>query len=194
MHLYVKSMSSHPSPRRAQTASAPMDQTRYDNLYNTDRAALYDQMARNLHHPRYREGFVSHYNDLTRLNRKMHDLNWPRPHPKPKKSSTDTNMVTESAFDKSSHMNSTETRFRSKYMSSHRMQQTKQPQKTLKDQILEKASNGSFADTDKIVLAVMRSLAQAGCDRETIEQAMQNAAIRFVANKETSELEICIHF
>lgn len=167
-----------------------MDKDRYDNLYHTDRAALYDQMARNLHHPRYREGFVSHYNDLARMNRKMHDLNWPCPHPKPKKSSKDM-MATEVTVDKSLHLNSTDTRFKSKYVSS-RLQQTK-PQKTLKGQILEKASKGSFADPDKIVVAIVRSLLQAGCDPETVEQAMQNAAIRFVVNKETSELEICVH-
>ena len=186
-------MSTLTSPRRTKTSmtsmtSMELSQDRYDNLYSTDRAALYDTMARNLHHPEYRQDFVGHYNDLTRLNRKMHDLNYPCPRPRPKKM-----KKIDATAESRSHLTSTDAKFKSKYMSSYRLQQAKQPQKTLKRQILEKAAKGQFADPEKIVVAVVRSLLQAGCDPDMIEQAMQNVAIRFVADPETGELEISLH-
>ena len=184
-------MSTVTSPRRVRTslASTELSQDRYDNLYSTDRAALYDTMARNLHHPEYRKDFVAHYNDLTRINRKMHDLNYPCPRPRPKK----TKRGVDTTIESKSVLMSTDTKFKSKYMSSYRLQQAKQPQKTLKTQILEKAAKGQFADPEKIVVAIVRSLLHAGCDPEMVEQAMQNVAIRFVVDPETSELEISLH-
>jgi hypothetical protein len=172
-----------PMPRRR-----PPSPSRFadDVLNGVERAALYDQIARN-QYPRTREDYRRHEDELTRLNRHWHNLKFPTPAPKPKKAEDSMTMATQSLT-----MTGTSTRMRGKYMSSYRLQKERQKQQhvTLSQKILEGAVNAQFADPVAVVAAVTRALQQAGCDMGTIQLALQNATVYFAVNEQNGELVI----
>lgn len=177
------------SSKSAKLTARGEDKRRYDFIFSAQRVELYDKMSRNLHHPRYRDDMIHHYDELTRINRKMYDLNYPCPPPAPKE--VDTNLHATQSFH-SSRFNSNDPKMRSKYMSSYRMKQ-KESAITLKKQIIKKASKGDYPDQNKIIAAVARTLLQSGCDQETVQYALQNVAVRYIVNKETAEIVISLH-
>ncbi|OHS93531.1 hypothetical protein TRFO_11740 [Tritrichomonas foetus] len=168
------------------------DPDRYDDLNSAKRVELYDKLSRNLHNPKYRHQSRVHYDEFARFNRKFHELNYPCP-PPPKHDDTLPGTQSLAASSRYKSMSS-RSKSKSKYMSSYTMQQQQnQPIKTLKSQILEKASSGDFPEVEKIVAAIIRSLIQNGADPDQIQYAFQNIALKFVVNEETSEFEICLH-
>ena len=50
-----------------------------DKMISSERYTSYDRLARNYHHPSYRDSFVNHYDELFRFNLAFHELNHPAP-------------------------------------------------------------------------------------------------------------------
>ena len=117
----------------------------------------------------------------------MHDLNFPCP--KPKRQTSDRTSTVE----KGSHLTSGDSRFKSRYLSSYRLSQAKQPHNTLQTQILEKAAaRDGFGEPEKFVAVIVRALLQAGCDTETVTLALQNCMINCSVDFQASQLEISV--
>lgn len=185
------------------TTRKPGKLERGDFFISTERMETYDKYARNLHHPRYRADFNSHYNDLFRANMKFHDLNYPAPPretiekrtmkfydgelPDSTTQMTSTNLM-------SSHMLSSSSLKKSKYMTSRRSSM-RMNQKNIKEQFIEKLKMNEgqpFADQEKIVADIVRALMKGDVDVDTIQSALEDVNIEFNVNEETSELEIVV--
>ncbi|OHS94292.1 hypothetical protein TRFO_39499 [Tritrichomonas foetus] len=172
----------------------------FDSIDSTERQATYDRMARTLHHPRYRANMINHYDELSRVNRKFHDLNYPIPPPsmrerdiiKDMKASTFQQSLLKSSTNKSSsHLMSTDKKVKSMYMTSSRLMKVKQ--KNLKDQIISKAKEGSVPETEKIIAVIAKTLIENGIDFETVQLALENVLVKVFVDKKTSEFEIEIN-
>lgn len=164
---------------------------RHDNLSSTPRAGLYDTLARDLHYPSYRRDFTVHYNELARSNRKFHDLNYPCPQPS-NRGFDETYNDDYKNYHKSTMSKSrsrSRSRSKSKSMSSYL---EKQEPKSLKNLLIQKIKLGNAPDQQKIIDAVYRSLLNKGLDHTVIEDALRNAAVRYVVNEESSKIEICL--
>jgi hypothetical protein len=178
-------------PRRLPQEPNPV-RFRSDGLYSCERTSLYDRISRNLY-PHYREAFRLHENELTRFNRRRHNLNFPCCAPKAVAADESTPLGTPSATI-SSQMTSTERR-RHGYKSSYRrQQQIAERRTTLQQQLLERASKGEFANKERITLEVIRALQRAGCDMATIQLALENVTFKFSVDLAASELRIDLQF
>ena len=170
-----------------------------DHMITTERVATYNRMARNLHHPRYREDFTKHYDDLFRANLKFYDLNYPAPPPEirtRKNKQLDPLTGTMSTTMYSTRYASTDTKRKSKYMSTRTLSQRKS-HKSFKDEFVErlKQNEGApFADQERIVADIVKALYKGGVDNETIRAAFENATVEFIVHQDTAELEIDVHF
>jgi hypothetical protein len=163
-----------------------------DRLASTERAALYDQISRNLY-LRHREAFRVHENECTRFNRRRHNLNFPCPAPKPPAPDESTAIGTPSATI-SSQLTSTERRRRGYKSSYRRQQQIEERRTTLQQQLLERASKGEFANKERVTFEVIKALRRAGCDMATIQLALENVTVQFSVDMATSELHIDLQF
>ena len=170
-----------------------------DHMITTERVATYDRMARNLHHPSYRHDFTTHYDDLFRANLKFYDLNYPAPPPEirtRKLKQLDPLTGTMSTTMYSSRLASTDTKRKSKYMST-RTYQRRKSHKSFKDEFVErlKQNEGApFADQEKIVADIVKALLKGDVDMDTIQAAFENVNIEFIVHQDTAELEIDVHF
>lgn len=186
------------------TSRRPHQLEKGDHFISSDRACLYDRMARNLHHPSQRFDFTKHYDELFRLNIKHYDLNYPAPPPeirnetlRRKKKEEELMGGARSAAFMSSRRMSSSTKKKSKYMSELRNAPTKKVQRGSKDQLIErlKLDEGApFVDKEKLIADIVKCLIKADIDIETIRDAFEDVEIEFVVNESTSELEICLHF
>ena len=170
-----------------------------DHMITTERVATYDRMARNLHHPHYRNDFSKHYDDLFRANLKFYDLNYPAPPPEirtRKHKQLDPLTGTMSTTMYSTRYASTDTRRKSKYMSTRTLSQRK-THKSFADEFVErlKQNEGApFADQEKIVADIVKALLKGDVDMDTIQAAFENVHVEFIVHQDTSELEIDVHF
>lgn len=171
-----------------------------DHMITTERVATYNKMARNLHHPHYREDFTRHYDDLFRLNLKLHDLNYPAPPPevrtrKIKKYDPMTGTMSTTML---SSRTSNETRKKNKYTSTKRpSSQQKQIITSFREKFIEdlKRDEGKpFADQERIVAELIRGLLKEGVEMEAIQNAFEDVNIEFIVHQDTSELEIVLNF
>lgn len=173
---------------------------RGDHMITTERVATYDKMARNLHHPSYRNDFTKHYDDLFRLNLKFHDLNYPAPPPEirtRKYKTIDPMTGTMSTTLLSSRVTNSETRKKSKYMSTKRLGSPKKQITSFREKFIEdlKRDEGKpFADQERIIAELVRSLLKEGVEMETIQNAFEDVRIDFIVHQDTSELEIVLNF
>ena len=169
----------------------------FDPIESVKRQNTYERMSRTLHHPRYRNDMHNHYDELSRVNRKFHNLNYPLPPP----SMRDRNIIEDmtslqstrlnastNTTRSSSHMTSTDKKVMSMYMTSSRLMKVKQ--RNLKEQILKKAREGSVPEREKIIAVIARTLIENGIDYETVQLALENVQVKIFVDKKTSEFEI----
>jgi hypothetical protein len=170
-----------------------------DHYITTERNATYDKMARNLHHPDYREDFKQHYNELFRINMKLHDLNYPAPPPeirtgKLKEVNPLTGTLSTTMVNSKAYMTS---RGKSKYMSTLKSKSAGKVKKNFKDEYIDnlKQNEGApFADQERIVADIIADLRQSGVDMETITNAFEDLSVDFIVHQDINELEIDLHF
>jgi hypothetical protein len=155
---------------------------RYDDIYKTSRASLYSHMARNLHPPRCRpqstrRDFMTHYDDLARINRNQHNLNWPRP-----KMSTEERTYWKS-------VSKTEAVAKS---GRAKVVQTSNEVRETRREILEHAAAGRMFDQELLIAALSRDLIQAGVSLDDIKDAFENVTFRYIVTRSPAEIEICL--
>lgn len=176
----------------------------FDRIDSGERQATYDKMARTLHHPDYRADMINHYDELARFNRKFHQLNYPCPPPSLRDHDIIEEMVNAqngltSTYSKSKsksiyesgHFASSDKKVKSMCLTSSRLQKIKQ--KNLKDQILQKINEGSNPEVERIIAIIAKSLIENGIDFQTVQLALEDVHIRFIADTKSSEFEIEIN-
>ncbi|KAH0792438.1 hypothetical protein GPJ56_003615 [Histomonas meleagridis] len=162
---------------------------KFDSIISTERVTEYDKMARNLNPAPYRNDMIKHYDELARLNRKHHDLNYPLP--ANARTYGKTKKRTKPSYLTSRLLNSSDRNTKSPYTSTTTVRQP--PQVRLKDHILKKAMSGSFPEKEKIIALVAKSLASHGMEKESILLALADVQLNPVINQETSEIEIILN-
>ena len=178
--------------RKSRITGGKLKMTRWmeDPIMSDERARVYDRFARNLHHPKYLHVFTEHYNELARIDRKIHDLNYPCPPPKQNLISNLNGTLQGTLSLKDSFYQSSDQRYKSKYCS-HLKKEVKRY--TLRDQIIEKFQQ-EFDDYEKIEAIIVKSLRRNGISEENINTACQNLIAACDVDKDTSEITITLKF
>ena len=179
--------------KKARITGGQLKATRWmdDPIMSNERARVYDRYARNLHHPKYLHIFTEHYNELARIDRKIHDLNYPCPPPSSTNVVSNLNGTLQGTLSlKDSFYQSSDQRYKSKYFS-HLKKEVKGY--TLRDHIIEKFQQ-EFDDYEKIEAIIVKSLRKNGVSEENINIACQNLVAACDVNKEASEITITLKF
>jgi hypothetical protein len=153
------------------TGMAGHDQTEWERM----RVGL----VREWHHPSLKAAMAAHYNELTRVNRDVHRLNFP---PTPTRMGTDTASVGGTARTGASSR-----------IGGSRRPGTARPSTTLpaaRRRVL--ASLHSFPDGQRVVEHFWRVLRGLGVAPQDIDRGLLEASVRLQRSREMGEIELVL--
>lgn len=143
-------------------------------------------MARSFNHPDFHPEFELHYDQLARNNRRYYDLNYPHP-PKTARASTDGCFPGKQKY---FYSRSSKT-MKSQYLSA--LKANNKPEVDLVDEILETAKDVDYPSTEKIITSIIRALMDSGLDKETIQQGLQDATVKYELDPITRSINIYVN-